>query len=92
MTTAGRAAGFEPEIAAHASEFPTMLALVAAGLGVAVVPAPGDGGGRGRGRRPGGPPAGADRRIYAAVRPGSGRRAAVAAVLAALATRSAELS
>ena len=38
VTTAGRAAGFEPEIAAHASEFATMLALVAAGLGVAMVP------------------------------------------------------
>jgi DNA-binding transcriptional LysR family regulator len=91
VTTASRAAGFEPEIAAHASEFPTMLALVAAGLGVAIVPRLAatsavegivlvD------------PRPALERRIFAAVRPGSGRRAAVAAVLAALATRSAEIS
>jgi DNA-binding transcriptional LysR family regulator len=91
VTTASRAAGFEPEIAAHASEFATMLALVAAGLGVAVVP------GLATTSRHEGvallePRPALERRIYAAVRPGSGRRAAVAAVLAALATRSAEIS
>jgi DNA-binding transcriptional LysR family regulator len=92
VTTAGRAAGFEPEIAAHASEFPTMLALVAAGLGVAVVPALATAGSAVEGVALVDPRPALHRRIYAAVRPGSGRRAAVAAVLAALATRSAELS
>jgi DNA-binding transcriptional LysR family regulator len=92
VTTAGRAAGFEPEIAAHASEFPTMLALVAAGLGVAVVPALATAASAVDGVVLVDPRPALHRRIYAAVRPGSGRRAAVAAVLAALATRSAELS
>jgi DNA-binding transcriptional LysR family regulator len=92
VTTASRAAGFEPEIVAHGSEFTTMLALVAAGLGVAMVP--------GLATATGATPGVAlvamrpalERRIFAAVRTGSGRRAAVAAVLAALAARSAELS
>jgi DNA-binding transcriptional LysR family regulator len=92
VTTASRAAGFEPEIAAHASEFPTMLALVAAGLGVAVVPALATAASAVEGVALVDPRPALSRRIYAAVRPGSGRRAAVAAVLAALATRSAELS
>jgi DNA-binding transcriptional LysR family regulator len=92
VTTAGRAAGFEPEIAAHASEFPTMLALVAAGLGVAVVPALATAASAVEGVALVDPRPALHRRIYAAVRPGSGRRAAVAAVLAALAARSAELS
>ena len=91
VTTAGRAAGFEPEIAAHASEFATMLALVAAGLGVAMVPGLATTAGAAPGvvlvdSRPA-----LERRIFAAVRPGSGRRAAVAAVLAALTARAAEL-
>ena len=91
VTTASRAAGFEPEIAAHASEFATMLALVAAGLGVAMVPGLATTAGAAPGvvlvdSRPA-----LERRIFAAVRPGSGRRAAVAAVLAALTARAAEL-
>jgi DNA-binding transcriptional LysR family regulator len=91
VTTASRAAGFDPAIAAHAGEFATMLALVAAGLGVAMVPA--------LATAAGAPPGVAlvdarpalERRIFAAVRGGSGRRAAVTALLAALAARSAEL-
>jgi DNA-binding transcriptional LysR family regulator len=64
---------------------------VASGLGVAMVPdlATVSGGVEGVtlvATRPA-----LERRIYAAVRPGSGRRAAVAAVLAALAARSARL-
>ena len=92
VTTASRAAGFEPDVVAHGSEFATRLALGAAGLGVAMVP--------GLATAAAGVPGVAlleprpalERLIFAAVRPGSGRRAAVAAVLAALATRSAELS
>jgi DNA-binding transcriptional LysR family regulator len=92
VTTAARAAGFEPDVVAHGSEFATMLALVSAGLGVALVP--------GLATVAGGLPGVAlleprpalNRHIYAAVRPGSGRRAAVAAVLAALTARAAELS
>jgi DNA-binding transcriptional LysR family regulator len=38
LTTTFRRAGHEPLIAHQAAEFPTQLALVAAGLGVAVVP------------------------------------------------------
>ena len=38
LTTTLRAAGHEPDIVHHAAEFPTQLALVAAGLGIAVVP------------------------------------------------------
>jgi DNA-binding transcriptional LysR family regulator len=91
VTTASRAAGFEPVIAAHASEFATMLALVAAGLGVAVIPALATTATTLDGVVLLDPRPKLSRRIYAAVRPGSGRRAAVAAVLAALATRSAEL-
>jgi DNA-binding transcriptional LysR family regulator len=91
VTTASRAAGFEPQVAAHAGEFATMLALVAAGLGVAVVPALATTG-EVEGVALVDPQPALKRRIFAAVRPGSGRRAAVAAVLAALATRSAEIS
>jgi len=92
VTTASRAAGFEPDIVAHGSEFATMLALVAAGLGVAMVPGLATAAGGVQGVTLLEPRPALERRIYAAVRPGSGRRAAVAAVLAALATRSAELS
>ena len=71
VTTAGRAAGFEPRIVAHASEFATMLALVAAGLGVALVPGLATTAGAAPGvvlvdTRPA-----LERRIFAAVRPGS---------------------
>lgn len=38
LTTTFRRAGHEPAIAHQAAEFPTQLALVAAGLGVAVIP------------------------------------------------------
>jgi DNA-binding transcriptional LysR family regulator len=38
LTTTFRRAGHEPRVAHQAAEFPTQLALVAAGLGVAVVP------------------------------------------------------
>lgn len=38
LTTSLRAGGHEPRIVHQAAEFPTQLALVAAGLGVAVVP------------------------------------------------------
>jgi DNA-binding transcriptional LysR family regulator len=91
VTTASRAAGFEPEIAAHASEFRTQLALVAAGLGVALVPGLAAAACDAEGVVLVEPRPALNRRIFAAVRPGSGRRAAVAAVLAALAARSAEL-
>ncbi len=91
VTTAGRAAGFEPRIVAHASEFATMLALVAAGVGVALVPALATAAGAAAGvalvdTRPA-----LERRIHAAVRTGSAGRAAVTAVLAALAARCAEV-
>jgi DNA-binding transcriptional LysR family regulator len=91
VTTASRAAGFEPDVVAHGSEFATMLALVAAGLGVAMVPGLATAAGPVPGvvlvdARPA-----LHRRIYAAVRPGSARRAAVAAVLAALAARASDL-
>jgi len=91
VTTAGRAAGFEPRIVAHASEFATMLALVAAGVGVAMVPALATAAGPAAGvtlvdTRPA-----LERRIRAAVRSGSAGRAAVTAVLAALAARCAEV-
>jgi DNA-binding transcriptional LysR family regulator len=92
VTTASRAAGFEPDVVAHGSEFATMLALVAAGPGVAMVPGPATAAGGVSGAALLEPRPALERRIFAAVRPGRGRRAAVAAVLAALATRSAELS
>jgi DNA-binding transcriptional LysR family regulator len=92
VTTAARAAGFEPDVVAHGSEFATMLALVAAGLGVAMVPGLATAAGAVPGVALLEPRPALNRHIYAAVRPGSGRRAAVAAVLAALTARAAELS
>ena len=92
VMTAARAAGFEPDVVAHGNEFATMLALVAAGLGVALVPGLATAAGAVPGVALLEPRPARNRRIYAAVRPGSGRRAAVAAVLAALAARAAELS
>jgi DNA-binding transcriptional LysR family regulator len=78
-----RQAGYEPRIAHITNDFQVSYALVAAGAGVALVP-----------ELAGPPPAGVvvrpvagappHRRIYAAVRAGSGERPAVAAMLDAL--------
>src|SRR4051794_8366065 len=78
-----RAAGFEPRIAHFTNDFATAYGLVAAGVGFALVP-----------DLAGPPPAGVEivetrqavpsRRIFAAVRSGSGARPAVAACLEAL--------
>ena len=68
-----------------------MLALVAAGLGVAMVPGLATTAGAAPGVVLVDPRPALERRIFAAVRPGSGRRAAVAAVLAALTARADEL-
>jgi len=81
-----RAAGFEPRLAHITNDFDVSYALVAAGAGVGLVP-----------ELAGPPPPGVvvrpitgaprSRRIYAAVRAGSGARPAVAAMLAALTGR-----
>src|SRR5436190_879388 len=78
-----RAAGFEPRIAHFTNDFATAYGLVAAGVGFALVP-----------DLAGPPPPGVEivatkqpvpsRRIFAAVRSGSGARPAVAACLDAL--------
>jgi DNA-binding transcriptional LysR family regulator len=78
-----RRAGFEPRLAHITNDFSVAYALVAAGAGVALVPelaGPPPPGVAVR-RIAGAPPS---RRIYAAVRAGSGARPAVAAMLAAL--------
>jgi DNA-binding transcriptional LysR family regulator len=81
-----RAAGFEPRIAHFTNDFATAYGLVAAGVGFALVP-----------DLAGPPPPGVEivatkqpvpsRRIFAAVRSGSGARPAVGAVLDALSGR-----
>jgi DNA-binding transcriptional LysR family regulator len=78
-----RMSGIQPEIVHTASEHPTQLALVAAGLGVAVIPR------LGRGRLPRGVVAVPvrpllSRRVYALWRSADSRRPALQAVLAAL--------
>ncbi|HEY7621019.1 MAG TPA: LysR family transcriptional regulator [Solirubrobacteraceae bacterium] len=82
--TAGRAAGFEPRVAARTNDFRVVLALVAAGQGVALVP----------GLAIDDPPAGVclarpagrrlARRVLAAVRAGGGEHPAAVALLDAL--------
>ncbi|PSK99604.1 molybdate transport repressor ModE-like protein [Murinocardiopsis flavida] len=78
-----RRAGIEPKVAHYASEYPTQLALVAAGLGAAVLPR------LGRGPLPPGVVAvpvrpALVRHIYAVWRGESARRPAVQAMVAAL--------
>jgi DNA-binding transcriptional LysR family regulator len=76
-------AGFEPRLAHITNDFAVSYALVAAGAGVGLVPELAGPPPPGVVVRPiaGAPPS---RRIYAAVRAGSGARPAVAAMLAAL--------
>jgi len=82
--------GIEPDIVHTATEHPTQLALVAAGLGVAVIPR------LGRGALPRGVrvvqvrPA-LSRRVYALWRCSDARRPAVKAVLEALETAATEV-
>lgn len=83
VLNATRAAGYDPRLAHLTNDFSVAYALVAAGAGVALVP-----------RLAGPPPPGVvlrqiagsspSRRLYAAVRAGSGARPAVAAMVAAL--------
>jgi DNA-binding transcriptional LysR family regulator len=83
VVQSARRAGYEPDLAHITNDFTVVYALVAAGAGVALVPGL-------AGPPPPGvvlrPIAGAapSRRIYAAVRAGSGARPAVAAMLDAL--------
>jgi DNA-binding transcriptional LysR family regulator len=85
-----RMSGMEPNIVHTATEHPTQLALVAAGLGVAVIPR------LGRGQLPRGVrlvqvrPA-LSRRVYALWRSSESRRPAIKAVLDALETAASEL-
>ena len=81
-----RAAGYEPRIAHITNDFDVSYALVAAGAGVGLVPELAGPPPPGVVVRPvtGAPPS---RRIYAAVRAGSGARPAIAAMLAALTER-----
>jgi len=81
-----RQAGYEPRIAHITNDFQVSYALVAAGAGVGLVPelaGPPPSGVVVR-RVAGTPPV---RRIYAAVRAGSGDRPAIAAMLDALTSR-----
>jgi DNA-binding transcriptional LysR family regulator len=81
-----RLAGFEPRLVHITNDFQVSYALVAAGAGVGLVPELAGPPPPGVVVRPvaGAPPC---RRIYAAVRAGSGARPAVAAMLAALSER-----
>jgi DNA-binding transcriptional LysR family regulator len=81
-----RAAGYEPRLAHITNDFDVSYALVQAGAGVGLVPELAGPPPPGVVVRPikGAPPS---RRIYAAVRAGSGARPAVAAMLAALTAR-----
>jgi hypothetical protein len=81
-----RAAGYEPRLAHITNDFDVSYALVRAGAGIGLVPELAGPPPPGVVVRPiaGAPPS---RRIYAAVRAGSGARPAVAAMLAALTAR-----
>ncbi len=81
-----RAAGYEPRLAHITNDFAVSYALVKAGAGVGLVPELAGPPPPGVVTRPitGAPPS---RRIYAAVRAGSGARPAVAAMLGALTER-----
>ncbi|TDV54098.1 LysR family transcriptional regulator [Actinophytocola oryzae] len=83
LTTTFRRAGHEPLVAHQAAEFPTQLALVAAGLGVAVVPRlAADSVPRGVVLVPVTPAL--HRRVFAVWREETGRRPAIRAVVGAL--------
>jgi DNA-binding transcriptional LysR family regulator len=85
LTSTFRRAGHEPVIAHQAAEFPTQLALVAAGLGVAVVPRlAADSVPEGVRLVPVRPAL--SRRVFAAWRTEAGRRPAIRAVVDALKT------